>query len=1320
MNRSNSLVVSIALALAVGHSALPESVAADTVAWEATGFQGEGEARLQSADRRSHWIEPTLEQKTMAETLGASILRWNRFGTPYVMFNHEGYLSGPASGSAAELAHDWLMQHRELFRLTVDQVRAMEVLRVSPLYDAPDLVRVRDGLEPINPDVATVVLFRQRAGDLFVAWDGLLNVGVSRDGRIGWVASTVTADSATGGSQVLDSVAALHAAAADVGMNLGSLERFDLEWPGVWNTFSSSLLRDVQRTRLVAFPTVEQGLRLAWEATLLKGTHDEDGEPQAWISFVDAETGQVWLRENRVDYLTGVGDVTIEDNGATKPNWRVFPTNPPLTFGAGAGLSAEDRDIRELWCWGSDDAAEGCAEDVFNLASRMPWDVNPIGFVPSLTTDGNNASAAISHVSFLTPDTVTDRPVAPLRAYEFEFNDVWNQSQCDPGSFLTDNDDAASTVNLWVMHNRMHDYSYFLGLTETNGALQKSNFGNTSATRENDPELGQAQAGRLTFNGRDNANQITLQDGIPGITNQYLWQPLAGAFYAPCVDGAFDMPIISHEYGHAVSNRLTAGPDSTLGSTQGQSEGWSDLIWASFYLDNALEVVEEGINPFALAPYATGNPEAGVRNFGMNRSPLNYSNIDYDGMGLTSPHANGEIWAAVNFVVQEALSRKFDDAFPSADADLQRSCANGQLAAQACPGNRRWSQLMFDGMLLQPSGPNQLVSRDAMIVGDLLRFDGENQFELWDAFASRGFGFNAESGPGNDRNPTPDWTNPLRDEHVTTRFELVDAFSGDPVAGEIRVGVFEARVTPAADTHAGTALGDTVSFVPGRYEFLARADGYGMVRTAADLFETGPDEQVQRVVRIEMRPNLASLHQGASAAGDGVNHHALIDDTEATNWASLEGDVMGRQVTVSLARRALVTDVQVSAMLRGNTGDANDPGGQNRFTSLRAFDLFACDAQTADCTDEAAWHLIRASNLAEFESGRPRPLAPDMRLKGFDVEDAVATHVRLVVVSSQCTGNELYSTESNPVNDPVFAVTGCADPDEDPAKAGGVLNPPVEQVRAAELQVFGLPADAMPEPAVLDLDDADPAIEYVGGWHRRSSDAASHGGYHRRVGGNGADGSGASPSARLVFTGNRVTYFYGLSENGGTAEVLVDGKFVTMVDYAGAADRNDPAFGESLVVEGLADGEHEIVILQRSGAVNVDGFRVESDSPDQPASADTDAVAYRSVTERVVLDAAGSMLGALTQGAETTIEVGSADKALSIEINDAPVGLVLELLGPLGLTVANAELPVFGAIYVLDALVSGSGSYTIRAVSLDGLTGGIAASVARTQSVQNP
>ena len=44
------------------------------------------------------------------------------------------------------------------------------------------------------------------------------------------------------------------------------------------------------------------------------------------------------------------------------------------------------------------------------------------------------------------------------------------------------------------------------------------------------------------------------------------------------VDGSFDNGIVAHEYGHGISNRLTAGASTTncLQNAEQMGEGWSD------------------------------------------------------------------------------------------------------------------------------------------------------------------------------------------------------------------------------------------------------------------------------------------------------------------------------------------------------------------------------------------------------------------------------------------------------------------------------------------------------------------------------------------------------------------------------------------------------------------------------------------------------------------------------------------------------------------------------------------------------------------------
>ena len=225
------------------------------------------------------------------------------------------------------------------------------------------------------------------------------------------------------------------------------------------------------------------------------------------------------------------------------------------------------------------------------------------------------------------------------------------------------NDISAAVTNLFVMHNRMHDWSYFLGFTEENWNAQQVNFGLTAKTRQNDAVIGDAQAGALGgafpgYMGRDNANMRPLPDGVPPITNMYLWQPLAGAFYAPCVDGDYDMAIIGHEYGHMIENRMIGKGSIRTGHHAGAMGESNGDLNAMEYLNEYGFVPASGENPFAVGAYATGKKQRAIRNYGMNYpgtgafptpsstpqvNPLNFSDLGYDLTG-GQVHADGEIW----------------------------------------------------------------------------------------------------------------------------------------------------------------------------------------------------------------------------------------------------------------------------------------------------------------------------------------------------------------------------------------------------------------------------------------------------------------------------------------------------------------------------------------------------------------------------------------------------------------------------------------------------------------------------------------------------
>ena len=757
------------------------------------------------------------------------------------------------------------------------------------------------------------------------------------------------------------------------------------------------------------------------------------------------------------------------------PEWDQFNANPPIGQSV---ASYPSTDTREVICWNTliygDAAPAGCAVDIANQASRSPWDVNTkaAGNPPTFTTVGNNARAAESWYGPFAPGPTGFRPTSAEREYNYPWTNAWYESTnpsdpgqgCSPTELATPgvgNDISAATSALFATHNRIHDFSYNLGFTEQAYNLQDNNFGLTPPDRENDPEIGDVQAGAVNggapgYVGRDNANQLTLNDGIAPITNMYLWQPIPAAFYAPCVDGDYDVSVIAHEYGHAIQNRMVAGPDAGLSGAQARSmgESWSDLTAIEYLYEYGYEP-GGGANRYAVGPYVTGDKQAGIRNYGMNKSPLNYSDIEYDPNGVTSPHADGEIWSATNFEIRELLMRKYDGQFPSGPGtDLQQSCADGQTNAANCPGNRQWAQIFHDAFLLMPSTVSFLDARDAYLAADRMRFDGANQKELWLAFARRGMGEGAKSAGTADRDPIPSFASPLeRNSEITfnpttTNGKQIDDF-------EVYVGRYEARAVPVADGRSSTSLTRTATLAPGTYEFAIRAAGHG-VRRVSYTFSAG--ETGTRSVK--MGANWASSSRGAAptASSDGTSGEGgasaaqLLDETEETNWRA-DGPISGRQVTVNLAGKDhLVDRVQVSAFLRPQetSNKFGDTDTQSRFSALRQFEILTCDARGgndagAECANPnraytSVYTSPRTAETGPAAAAEPRPTAPDLQLSNFDVRDTNATHVQLRVISNQCTGGPAYQ----------------GDPDADPANNSDCTtgSEQDEVVRAAELQVF--------------------------------------------------------------------------------------------------------------------------------------------------------------------------------------------------------------------------------------------------------------------------
>ncbi|HEV7654599.1 MAG TPA: M36 family metallopeptidase [Mycobacteriales bacterium] len=826
----------------------------------------------------------------------------------------------------------------------------------------------------------SVVLLQQRFGTLPAGRDGLVAIAVT-GGKVVRVTSTLSRSTAAPAPATLTAAQARTAALADVKIPAG---------------------KATSTVRAVAVPT-PQGPRAAYEVDLVAPDPDR---PQAYQTYVDGVTGAVLVREDQVDFDS--------DN----PKWAVFPASPP------PANTASGVDSRVTWCL---TPTAGCAKAVSDPVTGGAWDLNVATGQPTFTTQGNSSNDVLSLGNGTPQTNATPRPDRNYNQYPF--TDQWHVARCNPATFTSPqrNDADAATANLFAMHNRMHDFAAQLGFTEAAWNLQQVNVSGDGLGV--DAEQGRAQSNALGGS-RNNANQGTPRDGLPPTTNMFLWQPQAGAAYPPCVDGDYDMTVIGHEYTHAITNRMIAGPDAGISGFQGGSmgESWGDLDATEYLLENGFRA--PGNTAFVEGGYVTGNLDRGIRDYDISKNPLNYSDLGFDLVG-PEVHADGEIWSATNFKVRQAFVNRYGSGTPS----LQLSCAEGRTNVASCPGNRRWIQLMFDSFLLQSaSSVSMLDMRDNMLAADLVRFGGANQDIIWNAFSAAGMGQDASTNTANDTDATPSFASPFANNATVTLLP-----TGDSAGAAIRlyVGDYEARSVPIADTDPETAIPDTFQIVPGQqFTFVAAGPGFG-ARRFTTQFIGGRTSTLP----LNLPRNLASTASGATVTGDGVNLSAIADDTEATDWASLDG-VAGKQVTIDLAGTAAqtVSSLNVSALLRPDIGDAADPGTQNRFSALRSFQILACNAAVADCSTDAGFTPVFTSPANAFPAEAFRPVAPDLNLRQFSIPPTKATALRLRVLNSQCTGNPLYAGEQDA--DPA-AATDCS--------ANSTFR---TQVRVAEFQAF--------------------------------------------------------------------------------------------------------------------------------------------------------------------------------------------------------------------------------------------------------------------------
>ena len=471
-------------------------------------------------------------------------------------------------------------------------------------------------------------------------------------------------------------------------------------------------------------------------------------------------------------------------------------------------------------------------------------------------------------------------------------------------------------------------------------------------------------AAHRRYLGRDNANQITLQDGVPGITNQYLFQPIAGAFYAPCVDGDFDMrdrrprvhPRDLQPDGRRARRRPHRLPGRLDGRVAGATRSALEYLIAHGYCHRRRPTRGSS----ARTRPATPRPASATTRSTTTRCSTATS-------ATTSPAPRStptaRSWSAVD-VRRPPGARRRSTTARSRRRTRRSSCAAqgaetraaAAAAANQCPGNRRWIQLMFDAFLLQQPGTSMLDARDAFLAADVMRFDGANQAVIWNGLrqARHGPERRARHRP-RTTSPTPDYTSPLAQRgHARDRRAGLDEPGRPPVKGKLYVGQYEARVTPIADTDPATPLGRQVELVPGTLRL--RVPGRRLRPRALHRRPSAPARPSTGCSTC--RRNLASATNGAMV--DGASAGSLNTELAAsttprrpTGPASTRPASASTRsnpfVNVDLAGAAeqLVRSVQVSALLRPGRRDDRTPTRTrvgSRFTALRQFAIETCTA----------------------------------------------------------------------------------------------------------------------------------------------------------------------------------------------------------------------------------------------------------------------------------------------------------------------------------------------------------------------------------------
>jgi hypothetical protein len=366
--------------------------------------------------------------------------------------------------------------------------------------------------------------------------DAVVTVHIGGDGRVIRVTSSAARGQNRRDGRLVTAAQAAVAAAANVSPSTAFSPVLTGAQPATMGgaRFAGGAFKRDLVVEPVWFP-VEDLLRLAWRVEV-----EPDGDPQLYDIIVDAETGEVLLRRNKILYAEGQGRV--------------------LQSASTALLDARRPDARPLGLSGCPPATNYELRDLVAPFRDPDTRLSATGRL-----SGNN-----THVFRRTSATEAEPGVFDGSQWTFDFP--------------LDSAGAAET-SLFFALNFAHDFFYDLGFDEAAGNFQVDNFGRGGLG--GDPIVGLARA-----NGRNNSTFQPAPDGSSPTISLFLWDGLGcwgndlDGDGSVDLDGDYDLDIVLHEYHHGVSHRLNTA--FTGNEADAIGEGGSDFFAYSVNGDTVL------------------------------------------------------------------------------------------------------------------------------------------------------------------------------------------------------------------------------------------------------------------------------------------------------------------------------------------------------------------------------------------------------------------------------------------------------------------------------------------------------------------------------------------------------------------------------------------------------------------------------------------------------------------------------------------------------------------------------------------------------------